>query len=214
MDFFEVVRNRRSCRQFLDKPVHGKDIETCLEAARRAPSATNAQPWRFLVARAPETRAALAEAGFNQPCLVQAPVITVLLGDRGLYKKRLRRAKELADVGALSEGTLSTLEARYKEKPDGGREAHDLAIRLNCMLAGEHYVLAAEALELGCCWVMMFDPAGVGEALGLDPKFNFPVALLPTGYPAGEPPPPRPRYGLSDIAWNDEAGRPWVAGKA
>lgn len=215
MDFFEAVRNRRSCREFSDKPVPGKDLETCLEAARRAPSATNSQPWRFLVARTPETRAALAEAGFNQPCLQQAPVITVLLGDRGIYKKRLRRAKELADIGALSVETLSTLESKYKEKPESSREANDQSIRLNCMLAGEHYVLAAAALELGCCWVMMFDPEKVSAVLNLDPKYNFPVALLPTGYPGGtEAPPPRPRYSLSEVAWKDEAGRPWIAGKA
>lgn len=213
MDFFEVIRNRRSCREFVpDKRPSGKDIETCLEAARLAPSATNAQPWRFLVARSPEVREALIEAGYNQPCLVQAPVLTVLLGDRGVYKKRLRRAKELADVGAVSEETLGTIEARYKEKPDNSREANDQVIRANCMLAGEHYVLAAAALELGCCWVGLFDVEKINAALKLDPKYNFPIALLPTGYPARELPPPRPRYGISDMAWKDEMGRPWIAG--
>ena len=212
MDFFEVVRNRRSCRDFSDKPVSGKDIETCLEAARLAPSGTNAQPWRFFVASSPDIKAALAEAGFNQPCLKQAPVITVLLGDRGVFKKRLRRAKELADVGAISDDTMSALEAKYKERPDGSKEVNDHNIRLNCMLAGEHYVLAAAALELGCCWVGLFDPQKVTEALKLDAKYNFPIALLPTGHPKGELPPPRPRYSISDIAWKDEAGRPWQAG--
>ncbi len=212
MDFFEVVRNRRSCRRFSDRPVSGKDIETCLEAARRAPSATNSQPWRFLVARAPELRAALVEAGYGQPVLKEAPVITVLLGDRGVFKKRLRRAKELADIGALSEETLSALESRYGDgKADGDRESNDVAIRVNCMLAGEHYVLAATALELGCCWIGFFDSEKIGQALNLDPKFNFPIALLPTGYPA-ESMPPRPRYSISDIAWKDEVNRPWTPG--
>lgn len=214
MDFFEVIRSRRSCREFSDRKVSGKDIETCLEAARLAPSGTNAQPWRFLVVRDPEKRAALAEIGFNQPCLRQAPVITVLLGDRGVFKKRLRRAKELADVGALTEDTLSTLEARYKDKQETGRDAYDAIIRVNCMLAGEHYVLAAAALELGCCWVGMYDGEKLSAALNLDAKYNFPVALLPTGYPARELPPPRPRYSISDIAWKEEAGKPWVAGSA
>ncbi len=211
MDFFEVIRNRRSCRHFTDKPVSGKDIETCLEAARLAPSGTNAQPWRFFVARTPEMRAALAEAGFNQPCLKEAPIITVLLGDRGVFKKRLRRAKELADVGAVSEDTMKALEERYKEKPDSNKEANDINIRANCMLAGEHYVLAATALELGCCWIGLFDPAKVAEALNLDTKFNFPIALLPTGHPA-EFPQPRPRYSISDIAWKNEVNQPWVPG--
>lgn len=212
MDFFEVIRNRRSCREFSDKPVSGKDIETCLEAARLAPSGTNAQPWRFLVARTPEARTALAEAGFNQPCLLQAPVITVLMGDRGVFRKRLRRAKELADVGAINEDTMAALEAKYKDRKDEPREMYDVNIRANCMIAGEHYVLAAAALELGCCWVGLFDVEKVNAALNLDAKYNFPIALLPTGYPARALPPPRPRYSIADVAWKDEAGRPWAAG--
>ncbi|MCL2000270.1 MAG: nitroreductase family protein [Planctomycetes bacterium] len=214
MDFFEVIRGRRSCREFLDKPVSGKDIETCLEAARLAPSGTNAQPWRFLVARSQKVRSALAEAGYNQLCLKQAPVITALLGDREMFGKRLRRAKELADLGAINTETFQTLEARHQEKPENGIEANDMAIRANCMLAGEHYVLAAAALKLGCCWVGLFDPEKVSEILKLDRKYNFPIALLPTGHPAGEMPPPRPRYSISDIAWKNESGVPWPAGSA
>lgn len=214
MDFFETVRGRRSCREFTDQPVSGKDIETCLEAARLAPSSTNSQPWRFLVVRDAGLRERLAEAGFNQPCLRQAPVITVLLGDRGVFKKRLRRAKELGDIGALSEETLAAVEERYAKRQSEDRAANDTIISLNCMLAGEHYALAATALDLGCCWVRMFDAAKISEVLKLEEKYNFPVALLPTGYPAGGQPPPRPRYSLPDIAWKEEAGRPWQAGSA
>lgn len=212
MDFFDVIRGRRSVRSFKARPVQGKDIETCLEAARLAPSATNAQPWRLLVARSPQKLAALAAAGHNQPCLQQAPVITVLLGDRSVYRKRLRRAKELADVGAVNPETMKSLESRYKDKPEASREENDMAIRCQCMLAGEHYVLAAAALGLGCCWVGAFDADQVCQALGLDPKQNFPVALLPTGVAAEETPPPRPRYSISDIAWNDEPNLPWTPG--
>lgn len=212
MDFFETIRGRRSCREFLDRPVSGKDIETCLEAARLAPSGTNAQPWRFLVVRRPELRTALAEAGYGQPCLRQAPAIVLLLGDRGIYRKRLRRAKELADIGAVNSEVVAAVEARYTKRQEGGDD--DGVIRANCMLAGEHYVLAATALGLGCCWIGAFDAEKVREILKFNPKCNFPVALLPTGYPAGDLPPPRPRYSISDIAWKDEAGRPWEAGTA
>ncbi len=208
MDFFKVARERRSVRSFEGRPVPRRSIESCLNAARLAPSGTNAQPWRFLVIRDPEKRRLLAEAGFNQPCLKEAPVITVLLGDRGVYKKRLRRAKELSDIGALNQDTLSTLEANYAKRDS--KELNDQKITANCMLAGEHYILAASALELGSCWVMLFDGEKATEALGIDAKNNFIVALLPTGYAKGDEIPPRPRYALSQVAWEEVPDRPWI----
>ena len=51
MDFFEAVRSRRSIRCFTDEPVREDDITAMLDAARRAPSPENDQPWRFIVVR-------------------------------------------------------------------------------------------------------------------------------------------------------------------
>jgi nitroreductase len=51
MDFFETVRKRRSLRRFSDQPVAYEDILAMLEAATLAPSATNEQPWHFIVIR-------------------------------------------------------------------------------------------------------------------------------------------------------------------
>lgn len=59
MDFFEVVRRRRSVRQFTADPVAEDDLELILEAARLAPSATNDQPWHFIVIRDPELKQGL-----------------------------------------------------------------------------------------------------------------------------------------------------------
>ncbi|TET15773.1 MAG: nitroreductase family protein, partial [Dehalococcoidia bacterium] len=54
MDFFETVRKRRSLRRFSDQPVAYEDILAMLEAATLAPSATNEQPWPFIVIREKE----------------------------------------------------------------------------------------------------------------------------------------------------------------
>lgn len=43
------IKNRRSVRIFLDKPVSDADLQTILEAANQAPSAHNQQSWRFIV---------------------------------------------------------------------------------------------------------------------------------------------------------------------
>jgi nitroreductase len=49
MDVLEAILNRRSIRQYTDRPVTEEIVETLLKAAMYAPSAVNKQPWHFIV---------------------------------------------------------------------------------------------------------------------------------------------------------------------
>lgn len=49
MDTLTVMKNRWSCRAYLDKPVDQEQIEKILESARWSPSGVNAQPWSVAV---------------------------------------------------------------------------------------------------------------------------------------------------------------------
>ena len=49
MNIFEALCQRKSVRAFLDKPVRREKIINILQAARHAPSGTNAQPWQVAV---------------------------------------------------------------------------------------------------------------------------------------------------------------------
>ena len=60
MDILDVIRTRRSIRRFTAGPVSEEDINRILEAGRWAPSASNNQPWKFIVLRSPEVRKKLA----------------------------------------------------------------------------------------------------------------------------------------------------------
>jgi nitroreductase len=51
MDVIEAILNRRSIRQYTDRPVSDDVVETLLKAAMYAPSAVNKQPWHFIVFR-------------------------------------------------------------------------------------------------------------------------------------------------------------------
>ena len=51
MDALEVIHTRRSIRDFTDAPITDEALRRMLEAAMAAPSAGNAQPWRFIVIR-------------------------------------------------------------------------------------------------------------------------------------------------------------------
>jgi nitroreductase len=49
MEMWDAIRARRNVRQYTDQPIAREDLERILEAGRRAPSASNWQPWNFLV---------------------------------------------------------------------------------------------------------------------------------------------------------------------
>lgn len=48
-EVLESIKNRRSIRKYIDKPVESEKLDKIIEAARLAPSATNKQPWRFII---------------------------------------------------------------------------------------------------------------------------------------------------------------------
>jgi nitroreductase len=49
MDALEVIRKRRSVREFTGAPIPREDLETIIDAARLAPSGHNRQHWEFIV---------------------------------------------------------------------------------------------------------------------------------------------------------------------
>ena len=77
MEVSEAIRRRYSCRNYEDKPVEKKQLESILEAARQAPSAKNLQDWRFVVVTDKATRTKLAAAANNQTFLESAGAIIV-----------------------------------------------------------------------------------------------------------------------------------------
>jgi len=79
MDIKEVIQKRYSCRSYKDTPVPDEKLNGILEAARLAPSAHNAQDWKFIVVRNKETKEQLAKAA-SQGFIAQAPIIIVAVG--------------------------------------------------------------------------------------------------------------------------------------
>lgn len=61
MDIFEAMFTRRSIRKYTQDPVDDEDLKLLLKAAMLAPSASNRQPWHFVVVRDANVRAAIAE---------------------------------------------------------------------------------------------------------------------------------------------------------
>ncbi len=49
METLEAIKSRRSIRKFNKQTIERETIETLIRAAMQAPSATNEQPWQFIV---------------------------------------------------------------------------------------------------------------------------------------------------------------------
>ena len=69
------ILKRKSVRSYLDRPVEDEKLSEVLEAGRLAPSASNIQPWKFIVAKDKETRDKLAIACKNQKFVEEAPIV-------------------------------------------------------------------------------------------------------------------------------------------
>jgi nitroreductase len=63
MDALEAIRLRRSIRKFTDSAIPKADLETIVDAGRRASTGSNRQPWDFVVVTARESIVQLKSAG-------------------------------------------------------------------------------------------------------------------------------------------------------
>lgn len=94
--FLELAKSRYSCRSYSDQQVPKELILQILEAARIAPSATNAQPCRFVVVSQSPLLEQIKKC-YSGSWLNTAPVIIVACGN---YAESWRRAdgKDHLDV--------------------------------------------------------------------------------------------------------------------
>jgi nitroreductase len=77
----ETIFARRSIRKYTSEPVSEENIQTLLEAAMAAPSASNRKPWQFVVVTERGTLDALAEAHPHGKMLFEAPLGIAVCGD-------------------------------------------------------------------------------------------------------------------------------------
>ncbi len=77
MTVLEAIKNRYSCRNYLDKAIEKEKLDHVLEAARLAPSAKNLQDWRFVFVTDKAQKRKLAEAANNQTFFEKAGAIII-----------------------------------------------------------------------------------------------------------------------------------------
>lgn len=99
----DTILNRRSVREFTDKPVSKEDINTILNAGHWAPSGLNNQPWRFIVIRNPDTIQKLSECTHYSGIVAGAPLLIATFLDN---ETSYNRTKDIEAIGAAIQNML------------------------------------------------------------------------------------------------------------
>lgn len=180
MDFFNVIRQRRSIRKYKSDPIPLDHLKQMLEAARLAPSGGNTQPWKFVVVRDPTIIQQLAVAARKQGFLAGAAAIIVACADPYIFLPPPPREPGILIVPPCFE--------------------------IEVMIAIEHLVLAATALGYGSCWVGAFNESEVKQVLEIPNRMKI-VALVSLGV-AAEIPKPLSRKPLSEIVFFEKYEKP------
>ena len=195
MELSDVITSRRSIRKFRQEDVSADTIRLLLDAASLAPSGSNLQPARFVVAQSPAAKDTLSRYT-PYKFIAKASVIFVCCADLTAMTTRDNRVGEL-----LNEGVFEGVDIDMNDPAATSPVMDDAAVKaylsMNVAIAIEHIVLKAVDLGLGSCWLGRFDRDKVKEFLSLDESI-YPVVLLPVGHP-DQSPKARPRFALDKL---------------
>ncbi len=178
MDFLEIIKKRRSIRNFAEKNIEKEKIELCLEAAFQAPSPLNSQPWKFYVISGKRRNEILK-------LIRRYPIYVADLLD---YYEELSNKEKMKAIENFAENLgnapVIIIVTTPKIENDYIRKTQILA----CGAAIENLMLQASVLGLGtvCVTSVNFIDKDILEYLNAENEEL--VTLIALGYPQEEPP--------------------------
>ncbi len=177
-DFYQLMRRRRTVRDFANRPVPREIIERCLLTAGTAPSGANMQPWQFVVVSSPEIKAKIRQAAEEV--------------EREFYENKA------PDYWLDALGPLGTDESKphLEEAPylivifskqhtvtEDGKRLHNYYISESVGIALGFLITAIHNAGLASLTHTPKPMSFLREVLGR-PKHETPVLILAVGYPA------------------------------
>jgi nitroreductase len=212
----KIIQDRRSIREYTPDPVSDQDLDMILEAARQAPSGENAQPWRFIIVKDPETRKKLgALAGGGSGRRFTAEFVTKKMQER--FANLQDEAKKRATFEKLTSGQVSAFlaDAPVNIIICGKKDVWDLPYDTSAAI--ENILLMVTALGLGACWVIapcidIRDEERIKEILEIPEGFKA-ISILSVGNPT-RPHRPRPRISIHDLVFSEKWGEKYYKGES
>lgn len=210
MEFFEVIKKRRSVRKFTNQKVDAEIIDKALDAALKAPNSSNLQPWEFYWIQNPQIKSQIVTACFNQNAAKTAQEIIFVVSRIDRWNKH----RKAVINSFLQKGPLPKLVNDYYNKliplayirdpffikdflfwlgttivgvfrpiprTSFGRGFEN--VTKSTALACENLMLALTAQGLGSCPMEGFDDVRIKKILGLNRNCHV-VMGIGIGYPA------------------------------
>jgi len=173
----ELILSRQSDRKYSDRPVEIEKLERIIEAGRMAPSACNAQPWRFIVVTEPELLGKIATAASAKILAMntfvgQVPALIVIVRENANFSSKIGGTIKRKDYSHIDIG-----------------------------IAAENICLQAEAEGLGSCILGWFDEAMVRKILGI-PSAKRVELIITLGYPLGDKRPKKRKPREVTVSYN------------
>ena len=198
MEYFEVVKKRRSVRKFKNTPIPKDIIDALIESARLAPSGGNGQGWLFGVITDPAIIKKLAQAAGNQMWIATAPLVIALCAE---VTEDLASLPE-DDFGLIVNKERFTPEfIKYLQQYPDQRAVSLLFNNSAPMIPGEHIFLTAVNYGLSACWIGFLDIKIISAILNLPEAYSC-FFLMPIGY-QDEQPQPISRKAVPEIAFHN-----------
>jgi nitroreductase len=157
----DLIISRQSDRKYSAKTIEKEKLDRILEAGRMAPSACNAQPWKFVVATDPKLVLKIADAasakliGMNS-FVAQASVILVIVREKPNMSSKVGATIKNKDYSLIDIG-----------------------------IASENICLQATAEGIGSCIIGWFDERMIRKILGI-PKSKRVELIITLGYSLSE----------------------------
>ena len=187
MNLFEVMYNCRAMRRLDTREVEEEKLRQLIEAANQAPSGSNMQSARWIIARDSEVKQKLAD--------LNRKGVEVYLGNQIQNPGSLPH-QDKDKRGRMVDAVVWQMEHMH-EIPALIIACMDFGVEVtSAMRAGgngsiwpgiQNLLLAARALGLGAAptTLALMDPDATAVALGL-PKTMAAYCLIPVGYPLGK----------------------------
>jgi 5,6-dimethylbenzimidazole synthase len=187
VEFYDVVKKRRTVREFQDKPVPEAAIKRALAAGLRAPSNAHLKSWQFILLKDRDKRIQAVVEGLKARDMKDREEIERFLArfDEPELKEVYRRSLPRQQSMMLEAPEL--LLACYKMKPQAEcRTLFELNPLASTWMCIENIMLALASEGLFGCTYTPYDSRGLKELLGVPAGYEI-AAVVPFGY-AKEPP--------------------------